>query len=95
MAHYDNYNFAQAIPHYRDVLLLDNSLEAKAKLAECYRFMAILPSWYLVARTLPLVADPVYKLHYGQILQNTGRYAEARNLFSEYARLDPWGGYNW
>jgi outer membrane protein OmpA-like peptidoglycan-associated protein len=91
-AHYDNYNFAQAIPHYRDVLLLDNSLEAKAKLAECYRFIgdfAQAEYWY--KQILPLVADPVYKLHYGQILQNTGRYAEARNLFSEYARLDPWG----
>lgn len=91
-AQYDNYNYAQAIPFYRDVLLLDNSLEAKTKLAECYRFIgdfAQAEYWY--KQVLPVVADPVYKLRYGQVLQSTKRYAEARNLFSEYARLDPWG----
>ncbi|MCC7222640.1 MAG: OmpA family protein [Chitinophagales bacterium] len=91
-AHFDNYNYTQAIATYRDILLLDNLLEAKIKLAECYRLTAdFAQAEYWYKQIMPLVADPVYKLRYGQVLQSTGRYAEARVLFAEYARLDPWG----
>lgn len=91
--YYNNFEFEKAIAAYRDVLLQDNSLEAKIKLADSYRQINQWDKaeyWYKLI--LPLTAgDPTQKLRYAQTLQGMQRYGEARALLLEYSKFDPWG----
>ncbi len=92
-AYFDAYAYEQAIPLYRDVLLLDNSIEAKTKLAEAYRLTNDYEKaeyWYdqIMGQFPP---EPEYKLYYGQILQSNGKCEEAIKWFTEYAKFDDWG----
>ncbi len=91
--YYNNFEFEKAISAYRDILLQDNSLEAKIKLADSYRQIGQWEKaeyWYKLI--LPLTAgDPTQKLRYAQILQGLQRYPEAHALLLEYAKFDPWG----
>ncbi|MBK8679126.1 MAG: PD40 domain-containing protein [Sphingobacteriales bacterium] len=89
---YQNLAFEQAIEVYRDVLLLDNSREAKIKLANCYRLtqnFAKAEYWYKLL--INEVADPIFKLQYAQVLQSNGKCDQAYSYFLAYAQFDVWG----
>lgn len=85
--------YEEAIPIYRDILLQDNSLEAKIKLAEAYYFIQDLDkSEYWYKQILPqLASQPEYKLRYAQLLQSNGKCEEAKRWFLEYGKHNPWG----
>lgn len=89
---YDALDYESAIPLYRDVLLEDNSQEAKIKLAECYRLTGNCSQaayWYnLLINSL---LDPVYQLNYGRVLQCLGKYELAKKHFLNYAQYDELG----
>ena len=91
--YFEAYAYEQAIPYYRDILLQDNSTEAKIKLAECYRLTNDYEKaeyWYKqIIGQMP--EDPIYKLYYGQILQSNGNCEEAKKWFLEYAKFDDLG----
>ncbi|MGB1206291.1 MAG: OmpA family protein [Chitinophagales bacterium] len=91
--YFEAYAYQQAIPYYRDILLQDNSTEAKIKLAECYRLTNDYEKaeyWYKqIIGQMP--EDPIYKLYYGQILQSNGKCDEAKKWFLEYAKYDELG----
>lgn len=90
---FDAHAYRQAIPHYRDVLLFDNSFEAKMKLAHCYRLINNYEKaeyWYnQLVSTVP--NEPLFKLYYAQILQSNGKYEEAKHWFLDYGKYDVLG----
>ncbi|HRK29211.1 MAG TPA: OmpA family protein [Chitinophagales bacterium] len=87
--YYDAFAYKEAIPFYRDVLIKDNLLEAKVKLAECYRLTNDLVNaeyWYrIIINQLP-VNEHIYKLRFAQILQTNGNCVEAKKWFLEYGK---------
>lgn len=91
--HFNAGAYEQAIPLYRDVLMVDNSLEAKTNLAEAYRLTGNYKKaeyWY--AQLLKLVPqEPTYKLHYARSLQSNGKCKEAQKWFLEYGKFDDLG----
>ena len=91
--YYGAFDYKNAIPLYRDVLLVDNSLEAKQKLANCYRFTHDYEKaeyWY---KQLVILApeEPVYQLFYAQSLQSNGNCEDAKRWFLKYAKYDVLG----
>jgi hypothetical protein len=90
---YQNYNYDRAIELYKDVLIEDNSAEAKKRLAECYRMLGNLAQseyWYKkLIEQQPEIAEN--KLVYAQVLQINGKCAEAKKWYLEYAKYDIWG----
>lgn len=92
-AFYDAQAYELAIPVYRDVLLTENSLAAKTKLADCYRLTNDYDKaeyWY--AQLVNIVPNqPQYKLYYAQMLQSNEKYEEAYKWFMEYGKFDVWG----
>lgn len=92
-AFYDAQAYELAIPVYRDVLLSDNSLTAKTKLADCYRLTNDYDKaeyWY--QQLVSIVPNqPQYKLYYAQMLQSNEKYTEAYKWFMEYGKFDVWG----
>lgn len=83
-------NYKQAIFLYKDVLLTDNSLDAKAKLAECYQKIADYTNaeyWYKQVMSLN-PNEPIYKLKYARMLQTIGRCSDAKKYFLDYGKFD-------
>ncbi|MEZ4884589.1 MAG: OmpA family protein [Chitinophagales bacterium] len=92
-AFYDAQAYEMAIPVYRDVLITDNSLVAKTKLADCYRLTNDYDKaeyWY--GQLVNIVPNqPQYKLYFAQMLQSNEKYEEAYKWFMEYGKYDVWG----
>ncbi|MFK7904785.1 MAG: OmpA family protein [Chitinophagales bacterium] len=92
-AFYDAQAYELAIPIYRDVLISENSLSAKIKLADCYRLINDYDKaeyWYnQLVNIVP--NEPQYKLYYAQMLQSNEKYTEAYKWFMEYGKYDVWG----
>lgn len=83
--------YYDAIPFYREVLMYDNSLEAKEKLAQSYRLVNDLENaayWYdLVIPVKP--QERIYEFQYAQVLHALGNYSEAAKWYSRYADIEP------
>jgi outer membrane protein OmpA-like peptidoglycan-associated protein/tetratricopeptide (TPR) repeat protein len=73
--------YADAIPKYEKFIANDSSaLEAKVKLADCYRMTGNYveaEKWYAKVAVNEKATD-LDRFHYGQMLMNNGRYAEAK-----------------
>ncbi len=90
---FNNHAYEQAIELYRDVLLVDNSLEAKKKLAESYRLLndhSNAEYWYEKLMGLE-PAESSHKLHYARALQSNGKTDKARKWFAEYGKTNKLG----
>ena len=91
--HFKALEFMEAIELYRDVLLEDNSLEAKVKLAQSYRNVHNYNQaeyWYrIIIPQKP--GEYLYQLQYAQVLQSNGKLKEAKKWFLNYAEYDVWG----
>lgn len=86
----ESLNYSAAISTFKDILLIDNSLEAKAKLAECFQNNGDYEKaiyWYQQLVTLN-PNEPKYKLKYAQLLQSTGKCEEAKKWFMAYNTFD-------
>lgn len=84
--------YEKAIPFYEAALKErpGNAL-AKAKLADCYRYMndmssaaAMFGDAYKLGEPLP----PRFRFHYGQVLMALSRYEEAKAQFVEFGKSD-------
>ncbi len=92
-SYFDAQVFDVAIERYRDVLLVDNSLEAKKQLAESYRLNFQYEKseyWYRVL-IHEMDLDSLQQLHFAQVLQSLGKYEEAKKYFLEFGKGNPWG----
>jgi len=88
----ERYNYAEAIQELTKVSDDKKSKnEAISLLAECYRLQHDIINArlaYSQAVTLP-DAKPEYYLYYAQMLQSTGEYTAARDMFLKYAEKKP------
>lgn len=90
---YDNFDYERAIELYKDVLIEDNSEEAKLRLAQCYLLLGNFEQtayWYKLL-TAQQTNNYDYKLAYAQVLQRIGNYSEAKKWYLDYAKYDVWG----
>lgn len=91
--YFELYEYEKTIKVCRDILLSDNSLDAKIQLAESYRLSNNFEQadyWY--RQIMPLVgSNPTHKLNHAFTLQGLGKYDDAKKLFVEYAKFDIWG----
>ena len=83
--------YAEAIPLYEQGLKIDNSLNAKARLAFCHRMTNN------VAKAEELYSEivsherckPKTWLYYGETLMMAGKYVEAKKWFEKYTQKKP------
>ncbi len=83
---YDDLAYSAAIEEYQKALSKKEYPTARIKLAECYRKINDLPraeEAFAKAVQLP-EAQPVHKLHYGQILMRNGKYEQAKIYLDQY-----------
>lgn len=87
----DNLNYIQAIEIYNQVLEKNDVAEAKINIAEAYRKIGDAGNgefWYgQVVRLAE--AEPIAKLHYGQMLQRNGKCELAREWYNQYIEAVP------
>ncbi len=84
--HYENYEYATAIPFYKNALYIDSTLEAVEKLADCYRQTNKYKEalyWYEKALQIPYYSATSV-LYYADMLKTTGRYNEAIDQYELY-----------
>src|SRR4051812_31589226 len=88
---YKEYAYSMAIKEYQKGLSKKEFPEARIRLAESYRKMNDLPhaeEAYSKAIQLP-EAEPIHKLHYGQILMRNGKYDQAKIYLDQYLASVP------
>lgn len=83
--------YAEAIPLFQKGLETSNNLQAKVKLANCYRF---LNKMELAEPIYAQVVDdekvpPVTLFYYAEVLMSKGNYADARKWFLAYSVKRP------
>lgn len=84
--HFENYEYATAIPYYKNALYVDSTLEAVEKLAECYRQTNQYKDalyWYEKALQIPYYSATSV-LYYADMLKTLGRYNEAIAQYEFY-----------
>lgn len=84
--HYENYEYATAIPFYKNALYIDTTLEAVEKLADCYRLTNQYKEalyWYEKALEIPYYSATSV-LYYADMLKTAGRYNEAISQYELY-----------
>lgn len=84
--HYQNFEFATAIPFYKNALYIDSTLEAVEKLADCYRQTNQYKEalyWYEKALQIPYYSATSV-LYYADMLRVAGRYNEAIAQYEFY-----------
>ncbi len=86
------HNFKEAIKSYlRYINRNRNSLEARAKVADCYRHTNQLEEaakWYREVVYNQKI-NPIHLFEYGLTLKGLGNYSEARKWFLNYAESNP------
>ncbi len=88
---YDDFAYSMAIKEYQKGLSKKEFPNARIKLAESYRKMndyAHAEEAYAKAVQLP-AAQPIHKLHYGQILMRNGKYEMAKTYLDQYITAVP------
>lgn len=90
---FDQYDYARAIPIYKQVVEQKNAgaAEATSRIADCYRMIrdySLARIWYAKAVRLP-DSDPSSHYFYGQALRGIGKYKEAKEQFLLYAKKKP------
>lgn len=89
---YNQLAYTQAIVEYEAALKKKpDNLEAKIKLADCYRMTGRSEKaefWYWQIAKNP-DAKPLHKFYYGQALMNNGKYNLAKSWIDEYLKLNP------
>jgi len=86
---YDRMAYSTAIDYYKRALGKTDDFDAKQKLAECYAKMNDYVNaeyWYSQV-VLSSTATPEQKLAYAQILQENGKYDEAKKWYEEFSKL--------
>lgn len=88
---YDRMAYTPAIDYLKKSLGKEDNWETKAKLAECYRKVndPINAEYWYGQVVLSNSATPDQKLNYAQMLQQNGKYEEAKKWYAEYAQLRP------
>ncbi|MDQ3048507.1 MAG: OmpA family protein [Bacteroidota bacterium] len=89
--HYENYEYAKAIPLYKKALKKDENAEALSKLAASYRITKnYQQSELYYARLMKLNnVDPIDHFYYGMVLKNVNKIDEAKEQFKIYANAAP------
>jgi len=89
---YDAYAYSDAVPNYKKALDKDaNNYQAKMKLADTYRLMnkpAMAEELYKDVVAMP-ENEAINNFHYGKVLMQRKKYAEAKKAFEEYAKSAP------
>ncbi len=88
---FEDFAFAEAIPHFKEAVDGPNGLEANLRLAECYRLTNQLERaepHYAKAVEQPNIR-PEFILHYARALQANGKCAEAVEWYRRYSYLVP------
>jgi outer membrane protein OmpA-like peptidoglycan-associated protein/tetratricopeptide (TPR) repeat protein len=88
---FEDFAFAEAIPHFKEAVDGPNALEASLQLAECYRLTNQLERaepHYAKAVEQPNIR-PEFILHYARALQANGKCAEAVEWCRRYSYLVP------
>jgi outer membrane protein OmpA-like peptidoglycan-associated protein len=84
--------YALAIPAYEKGLRKKSDVKAMENLANCYRITKNYPKaeeWFAKTLAANPNASPQVHLHYGMVLRNNGKTAEARQQFKTYLGLAP------
>lgn len=89
--YYDDYEYSKAIPLYKKAIKKKESAEALEKLAHSYRLTKNYPQAELYYDRLMKQAnvDPINHFHYGMVLKNNNKIAEAKEEFKLYASSAP------
>ena len=85
---YDNYHYADAIPHYLRALKSKENAEVLTKLGDCYRLTRQYEeaeTFYARAISYP-DANHNAHIHYGEVLKNNNKVDAAKEVFVVYAR---------
>jgi outer membrane protein OmpA-like peptidoglycan-associated protein/tetratricopeptide (TPR) repeat protein len=88
---FDDLAYSSAIEEYQKALSKKEFPNARLKLAECYRKINDIPraeEAFAKAVQLPQ-AQPIHKLHYGQILMKSAKYEQAKIYFDQYLKAVP------
>lgn len=90
-AYYDKLSYELAIPYYEHYLKKKTDDQATMRLAQCYRLTHDYPNaakWY---DKVILISNhpPISYFYYGHALLQTGDLENAKDMFSEYAKLFP------
>ena len=88
---FEDFAFAEAIPHFKEAVEGPNAVEANLRLAECYRLTNQLERaepHYAKAVEQPNIR-PEFVLHYARALQANGKCAEAVEWYRRYSYLVP------
>ncbi|MEY2828242.1 MAG: hypothetical protein RIQ33_100 [Bacteroidota bacterium] len=88
---YDRMAYSPAIDYLKKSLGKSDSWETKSKLADCYRKIndPINAEYWYGQVVLSNSATPEQKLYYAQMLQQNGKYDEAKKWYTEYSQLRP------
>jgi outer membrane protein OmpA-like peptidoglycan-associated protein len=89
--HYDNYDYAKAIPLYKKAVKKKASVEALAKLANSYRVTKDYKNAELVYAELIKQSnfDVINHFYYGLVLKNNSKLDEAKEQFKIYTNAAP------
>ncbi len=88
-------SYAQAIPLYKELLLLKDNTAHRTKLADCYRLTNQIEDASEIYESILLTAKrirPKVYLHYGEILLNQGKYEKAEEMLEKYLVEKPEDG---
>jgi len=91
-ASYEAYAYSNALPHFKKALEKDaNSYAAKKGMADTYRMMNNPASAEEIYRdiTASTENEPINFFHYGKVLMQTQKYAEAKKAFEDYQKALP------
>jgi outer membrane protein OmpA-like peptidoglycan-associated protein/tetratricopeptide (TPR) repeat protein len=88
---YNRYAYSAAIPLYKATLAKGDNWDAKVRLAECYRKIndAINAEYWYSQVVQSSMVSPEQKLYYAQLLQQNGKYNDAKQWYTEYNKLNP------
>jgi Tfp pilus assembly protein PilF len=89
-ASYEAYAYSNALPHFKKALEKDaNSYAAKKGMADTYRMMNNPASAEEIYRdiTASTENEPINFFHYGKVLMQTQKYAEAKKAFEDYQKF--------
>lgn len=88
---FERWEYASAVTIYEKHAARHPLSETYYKIGECYRYMNHYKQAEAAYRNVsdPGKVEAAYHLHYGQVLQNNGKYAEAKVEFEKYDLASP------
>jgi tetratricopeptide (TPR) repeat protein len=90
---YKNWEYFKAAELYKKEAEKNPSAEVYYKLGQCYRKMNsyknLEQAAYDKVNAYGIYKDPIFYLHYGQVLKNNEKYDQAKIAFNKYSELAP------